>query len=110
MSIDVIAREIELKSEYDAWSKQVYSNTVYLLAPDNRSIAWPVSNSRVRFTWTRSGRSGPDRNESINDYVWRRFNGKGSKQDVRAVTQILEDLTVKYGSKEGYGKFIQRRL
>ena len=103
MSIDAIAREkTELKAEYEAWSKQVYGSTVYLLAPDNRAIAWPVSNSHVRFTWTRSGRSGPDRNESINDYVWRRFDGRGSKADVKAVTAILEDLTVKYGRQEGY--------
>ncbi len=103
MSIEAIARESELKTEYEAWSKQVYNNTVYLLAPDNRSIAWPVSNSYVRFTWTRSGRSGPDRNESINDYVWRRFDGKGAKSDVKAVTQILEVLTVKYG-----GNYVRR--
>jgi len=97
MSIEAIARESELKAEYDAWSKQVYGAVVYLLAPDSRSIAWPVNNSYVRFTWTRSGRSGPDRNETINDYVWRRFDGKGAKSDVRAVTAILEDLTVRYG-------------
>jgi len=102
MSIDVVARETELKTEYEAWSRQVHNNTVYLLAPDNKSIAWPVNNSHVRFTWVRSGRSGPDRSETINDYVWRRFDGKGSKADVRAVTAILEDLTVRYGRKEGY--------
>lgn len=102
MSIDAIASEETIQTEFEGWSRQIYDGTVYFQSPDRRVIAWPVRDGHVRFTWSRSGKQGPNRGESIADYVNKRFHGKGDRYDVRIVAQILSDLERAYGKPQGY--------
>lgn len=101
MSAETILLQESVKSRYLDWSVRVYGEFSYFQSADNRSIAWPVRERFVEFTWARSGRSGPDRTESVEDYVWRRFNGNGDKKQVRAVASILEVLASQYGRRDG---------
>lgn len=100
MSIDAIAEEVQ--TEFAGWSRQIYDGVTYFQSPDRRIVAWPVRDGHVRFTWSRSGKQGPNKGESIADYVSKRFHGKGDRYAVRIVSTILSDLERAYGTPQGY--------